>query len=305
MNVIVTGGAGFLGSHVVEELISQKHSPIIIDNFSNSDGNTIRKFVKEKKAKLIKLDVRNFNQVKKLPKASAVIHLAAVASISESYKNPKYVSDVNINGTLNMLEFCKIQKIKKFIFISSASVFGDADQKVSEKIHPEPTNLYGTTKLIGEHLCKIYSSKFGINCVVLRPFNIYGPRQNKEYAPVIPKFLSQLKANKPPKIFGTGKQTRDFINVLDASCGIILALKYKRKPFSIFHLASGKSIKIIELAKIMIKLSHNSLLKPQFKKGDPGVSNSSTSITLIRKELGFVPCKNLKTELGKLISQNY
>ncbi len=302
MNVIVTGGAGFVGSHVVEHLITQNHFPIVVDNFSTGDDHNVEKFIKNKSANLVNVDIRNFDQFKKIPKADAVIHLAAVASISESFKNPKFVTDVNVNGTLNLLEFCRVKKIKKFIFISSASIFGDLTQKVSEKTSPEPTNLYGTTKLIGEEYCKTFSNLFGINCIIFRPFNIFGLRQNKEYAPVIPKFLDKINAKKQPIVFGHGKQTRDFIHVADAARAISMGLDYKNKKFQIFHLGSGKSIKILDLAKIMISVSKTPYLKPVFKKGSVGVLNSSTSINLIKKELGFIPEKNLKAELQKMLS---
>lgn len=302
MNVIVTGGAGFLGSHVVELLISKKHFPIIIDNLSTGNYKNIKKFTKNNTAKFLKLDIRDFKNIQKIPNVSAVIHLAAVASISESFKNPNYVNDVNVNGTLNMLEFCRLKKIKKFVFISSASIFGDNKQKVSEKTSPSPTNLYGVTKLTGEHFCRVYSNLFNINYVILRPFNIFGPGQNIEYAVVIPKFISRINSKKPPIIFGDGKQTRDFIHVVDAARAVVLALNYKKQKFAVFHLASGKSTKILDLAKIMIKSSKYPTLKSISKKGPVGVLHSSTSIKLITRELGFVPRQKLDIELAKLLS---
>ena len=302
MKVIITGGAGFLGSHLVELLVSKNHFPIIIDNLSSGKYKYIKKFVDSKQAKFFNVDINNNKNLKKIPSAKAIIHLAAIASITESINNPKYVNDVNIIGTLNMLEFCKDKKIKKFIFLSSAAIFGDYRKKISESTPTFPTTVYGFTKLMGEHFCRIYSEIFGIKCIVLRAFNIYGPRQNEEYAAVISKFTSRIKKNKPPIIFGNGKQTRDFIYVSDVINAILKALIYNKQKFVIFNLGSGKTTSINQLAKIFIKLSKKKNLKPIHKKEPIGVTCSSTRILKIRKLLGFTPSKRLEDAITELLN---
>jgi len=238
----------------------------------------------------------------KLPKANAIIHVAAIASVVESIDNPIFVNDVNVNGTLNMLEFCRKKNIKKFIFTSSAAIFGDFEGKSNENTKTIPNTVYAGSKLTGEQYCKIYSNLFDISIVCLRPFNIYGPRQNDAYAGVISKFLDRLKNGKRPIIFGDGKQTRDFIHVTDIAMAFFLSIKYDKKKFDVFNLATSKSTSILELAKTFAKTMGKPELKPIFKNAIHGVvKNNSTSNKKLQKTLGFTPSIKLKDGLSNLI----
>lgn len=288
MKVIITGGAGFVGSHLVELLITKNHYPIIIDNLMSGKKEYIEKFVTTKKAEFFKVDIRNIKELLKLPKTSAVIHLAAVASVVESIRNPTYVNEVNVNGTLNLLEFCKKKQIKKFVFTSSAAIYGNYEKKITEDTPTIPTTVYGATKLMGEHFCRIYSDLYGIKSVILRPFNIYGKRQNDSYAGVITKFIQRIHANKHPIIFGSGKQTRDFIHVKDVAKAFERALLFTEKnKFEVFNLATGKSVSINHLADTCLHFSSNKF-KPIYRKAIPGVViHSSTKAQKIKKILGF------------------
>ena len=304
MKVLVTGGAGFVGSHLTELLISKKHFPIIVDNLNSGLYSNIEKFVKSKKAKFIKCDIRNKKKVMELPKVDVIVHLAAIASVVESISNPIFVNEVNVNGTLNILEFCRKKKIKKLVFTSSAAIYGDYEKNISETSPTIPTTVYGSTKLTGEQYCKIYSELFGINITALRPFNIYGPRQNDAYAGVISKFMDRLNENKLPIIFGDGKQTRDFIHVDDIARALYLALGYKKKKFDVFNLATGKSTSVNELAKIFISATKKSGLKPIHKKPISGVViHSSTNPNKIKRDLHFTSKILLKDGIIKFVNQ--
>ena len=305
MKIIVTGGAGFVGSHLTELLIKNGHFPIIIDNLNTGKFRYIKKFVDEGKADFIKLDIRNFSKLMKLPKCSAVIHLAAIASVIESIDNPSFVNDVNVNGTLNVLEFCRKKKIKKFIFTSSAAIFGNNESKITESSPTVPTTVYGSSKLTGEQYCRIYSELFGITTIILRPFNIYGPRQNDTYAGVITKFLNQLKKNKPPIIFGTGKQTRDFIHAHDVARAFFLALGYNKTKFDVFNLGTGKSTSINTLARYFLNSTKKRSMRPIHRKAIPGIIiYNSMNNTKLKKGLGLIPSISLKEGISDLIINN-
>ena len=303
MKIIVTGGAGFVGSHLVELLVKKNHYPIIIDNLNSGVYSNIKNFVDSKQAKFIKCDITNFKKVIQLPKVDAVIHLAAIASVVESNDNPIFVNDVNVNGTLNMLEFCRKNKIKKFIFTSSAAIYGDYEKNITEASPTIPTTVYGSTKLTGEQYCKIYSNLFEINITSLRPFNIYGPRQNDTYAGVISKFMDRLNNNKSPIIFGNGKQTRDFIHVNDVVKAFYSALKYKKKKFDVFNLATGTSTSINELANIFLLATKKLNLKPTHKKPISGVViHNSTNPKKIRENLNFISTINLRDGITNFVN---
>lgn len=304
MKIIVTGGAGFVGSHLIELLIKNKHFPIIVDNLHSGEYKHIKKFIDSGKAKFFKIDIRNKKNLMKLPQVPAVIHLAAIASVLESIDNPSYVNDVNVSGTINMLEFCRKKKIKKFIFTSSAAIFGDFEGKSNEQTKTIPNTVYAGSKLTGEQYCKIYSDLFNISIVCLRPFNIYGPRQNDAYAGVISKFYDRLKNNKRPIIFGDGKQTRDFIHVNDIAMAFFLSIKYDKKNFDVFNLATSKSTSILELAKMFAKIMGKSDLKPIFKNAIHGVVKcNSTNNQKLQKILGFTPSIKLETGLSDLVRE--
>ena len=282
--------------------MKKKHYPIIVDNLHSGNYSYIKKFVDNKKAEFHKIDIRNLKDLMKLPKSNIVIHIAAIASVIESIENPILVNDVNVNGTLNMLEFCRKKNIKKFIFTSSAAIFGDFEGKSNEKTKTIPNTVYAGSKLTGEQYCKIYSDLFDISIVCLRPFNIYGPRQNDAYAGVISKFFDRLKNNKRPIIFGDGKQTRDFIHVTDIAMAFFLSIKYNKKKFDVFNLATSKSTSILDLAKMFAKIMDKPELRPIFKNAIHGVVKcNSTDNQKLRKILGFTPSIKLETGLSDLV----
>jgi len=289
---LVTGGAGFIGSHIVEELVKHKHSVRVLDNFSSGKLENIKPFLN--KISLIKGDIRSKAVCLKAVRGiEFVLHQAALRSVPKSMNNPLEYNDVNISGTLNMLQASSVSKIKSFVFASSSSVYGDVSKfPEKESFVPKPISPYALTKLTGEHYCNIFSLYHGLNTVALRYFNVFGPRQalDDEYAVVIPKFITCILNGKQPPIFGTGKQSRDFTSVRNIVKANIIAAGHKgRSRGRVFNVASGRDYSVLELVRIINKITGKNI-KPKFLDKRPGdVFRTLADLSNIKKELGFVP----------------
>ena len=288
--ILVTGGAGFIGSHIVEALVKRGQKVLILDNFCSGKMKNLSSV--EKKVEIIRGDIRSLDVcLKATKKIDFVLHQAALRSVPKSMLNPKEYNEVNIGGTFNMLEASKINKVKKFVFASSSSVYGDvSDFPEKESFYPQLISPYALSKLAGEHYCKIYSHHYGLATACLRYFNVFGPRQavDDEYAVVIPKFITCMLKGKQPPIYGTGKQSRDFTfvsNVVDAN---LLATK-KNFQAEVFNIASGRDYTILDLVKILNRIMHKNL-KPVFLPARPGdVFKTLADLTRAKKSLCFSP----------------
>jgi nucleoside-diphosphate-sugar epimerase len=222
MLYLVTGGAGFIGSHIVEKLVPAGEKVRVLDNFSSGRRENLKNLLD--KIELVEGDIRDFwTVIKAVEGADFILHQAALTSVQRSIKNPLTTNEVNINGTLNLLEAAKIHQVKRFIYASSSSVYGDTPTlpKV-ETMCPNPISPYAISKLAGEEYCQVFYKVYGLETVSLRYFNVFGPRQNpnSEYAGVIPRFIMALLNGNKPSIFGDGEQSRDFTyveNVVDAN----------------------------------------------------------------------------------------
>ena len=288
MKILVTGGAGFIGRHLVENLL-KKNEVTIFDNFSNSNETLISHLIKMG-AKIIKGDITKLDEISNAAKNQEIIvHLAAIISVEESIKNPSKTFQINVDGTKNVIESCKKNNVKKIVIASSAAVYGEgvAKEKLIEDAKLNPISPYGKSKLVMEQESIKFASKNKIDCVILRFFNIFGVGQSSEYAGVITKFIKKINENKSLEIFGDGMQTRDFISVLDVVNSINNAISSKNN--GIFNIASGKSVKIKELAEIMISLSGKKLEIKYFpsKKGD--IKFSQANISLAKEKLQYLP----------------
>jgi nucleoside-diphosphate-sugar epimerase len=294
---LVTGGAGFIGSNIVEKLLSKKQHVIVLDNLSTGKEENIKPFLKNPLFEFMKADIRNKDEISEAIKdVDYVIHQAAIASVNLSFENPAESFDVNTIGTLNLLQAASKNKIKKFVFASSSSVYGMADGKTSEKIHKGPISPYALSKSFGEELCRLFSKEFKVPTVCLRYFNVFGPRQNifSEYSAVIPKFISAFIKGESPIVFGTGKQTRDFVYVKDVAEANLKAAKSKFKDGEIFNVASGKSISLLQLINTLNKI-FSERKKPIFKKKKSGdIMHSHADIEKIKKELRWLPKNNFE-----------
>ena len=248
---VVTGGAGFIGSHIVDALIERGFDVHIIDNLSAGKIENVNK-----RAKFFKEDIRNLDAVKKITEgADYVFHLAALPRVQYSIQNPTETNDVNINGTLNLLVAAKDAGVKKFIYSASSSAYGNQEKMpLTEDMSASPLSPYGLQKHVGEHYCHIFNIAYGLPTVSLRYFNVYGPRLDPEgdYALVIGKFLKQKKEGKPLTIVPDGEQTRDFTHVEDVVRANILAMESgKVGKGEVINIGAGKNYSVNKIASII------------------------------------------------------
>jgi UDP-glucose 4-epimerase len=285
MKIIITGGAGFIGKHLVNYLLDKGNVITIFDNFSNSEENSMGYFIKNG-VKVINGDIRKFEEIlKETENQDILIHLAAKISVSESILNPSETFEVNVDGTKNVLEACKRSNIKKVIIASSAAVYGESVPKIKlkENTKTNPISPYGKSKLIMEQEIR----KNNINCIILRFFNIFGIGQTPEYAGVITKFIEMISTNKPLEIFGDGMQTRDFVSINDVVESIYDAIKNGKN--GTYNIASGKAITINELAKFMISLSRKDLEIHHISEKHGNIRYSEADISLAKSKIKYVP----------------
>ena len=285
MKILVTGGAGFIGKHLVKYLLDKGNIITIFDNFSNSEEKSINHFIK-KGVNVVNGDIRKFKEIlKETVDQDIVIHLAAKISVSESILNPSETFEVNVDGTKNVLEACKRSNIKKVIIASSAAIYGESVPKIKlkENTKTNPISPYGKSKLVMEQEIR----KNNIDCIILRFFNIFGIGQTPEYAGVITKFIEMISTNKPLKIFGDGMQTRDFVSINDVVESIYDAIKNGKN--GTYNIASGKAITINELAEFMISLSKKDLEIHHISEKHGDIRYSEADISLAKNKIGYVP----------------
>ena len=288
---LVTGGAGFIGSHIVEALARKKHFVRVLDNFSSGKEANLKDAIN--KIDLIKGDIRSKGTCIKVTRGiDFILHQAALRSVPKSMKNPKEYNEVNIGGTLNMLEASAKNRVKRFVFASSSSVYGDIDDfPEREDFLPQPISPYALTKLTGEHYCAIFNQHYGLSCIALRYFNVFGPRQSldDEYAVVIPKFITCILNNEPPPIYGTGRQSRDFTYIDNIVAANILAVTKTNLKGGVFNVASGKDYSILVLVKVLNKIMKKNI-KPIFLSPRPGdVFRTLSDLSRSKRVLGFRP----------------
>ncbi|OIP79081.1 MAG: NAD-dependent dehydratase [Candidatus Portnoybacteria bacterium CG_4_8_14_3_um_filter_44_10] len=250
MKTLVTGGAGFIGSHLVDELIKQGYEVIVIDNLSNGKKENLNP-----KAKFYKKDVRDLKSIAPHFKGvDFVFHLAALPRVQFSIEHPIEANDNNINGTLNVLEAAKLAKVKRVIYSSSSSIYGDQPKyPYKENMPPNLMSPYALHKYVGELYCKMYSFLHELETVCLRYFNAYGPRASTEgaYALVTAVFLKQKKNGEPLTVTGNGKQSRDFTHVFDIVRANILAARSKKiGKAEVINIGGGNDQQIIKVARL-------------------------------------------------------
>ena len=299
MKILVTGGAGFIGSHIVEYLVQRGDNVIVLDNLSNGKMQNMSKVSDD--INFVNGDVRDCNLVEQLVKdVDGVFHEAALVSVPESFKMQNEYFDVNVNGTENILKLAKEYGFK-IVYASSSSVYGNPKSvPIKEDDDRNPLNPYAKTKLEDELLAEKYS-EMGVHVIGLRYFNIFGRRQSKEYAGVIKLFLEKIQQNKAPIINGDGSQTRDFVYVEDVVKANILAMDSNIK-YKFLNVGTGFSISILDLANACIEASGLSL-KPVHGPQLPGdILDSKADLELIKKSLEWKPITKLEDWLVQVIS---
>jgi len=257
-HILVTGGAGFIGSNLVQRLVEQQNKVVVIDNLSTGKLHNIQPFIDDQSIQFIKGDITNYSRVLETIEKyniTHIFHLAAQVSVPLSVERPRDTHEINVNGTVNVLQAAKNQHVQKVVFSSSCAVYGNNNQEnaIKENDVTQPLNPYSLSKLIGEQYCSLYSYCFNLPCVSLRYFNVYGPKQDPdgEYAAVIPKFIDRLQSKHAPIIYGNGDQTRDFVYIDDVVNANLLAAE--KDIQGIFNIATGKQTSIRELALTIMR----------------------------------------------------
>lgn len=288
---LVTGGAGFVGSHMVEELLNRGEYVRILDNFSTGRRQNILQFIDNDNFELIEGDLRSYHIIlEAVNGVDYILHQGAISSVPQSIEDPVTTNDVNINGTANILNAALKIGVKRVIFASSCAVYGNgAELPKREDMNPEPESPYAITKYAGEKYCQIFTKLYGLETVCLRYFNIFGPLQdpNSQYSAVIPKFIQMIKEGKSPIIYGDGEASRDFTYITNVVNANLLACTAKDAVGEVFNIACGVSVTINQLVKKLTDIFGNNT-KPIYKDPRPGdVKNSYASIEKAEALLGY------------------
>ena len=300
--VVVTGGAGFIGSSIVEELYKDNEI-VIIDDLSSGRIENIADFENHSNVTFFQGSILDQELLQRAFRgADIVFHEAAISSVARSIADPISANEVNINGTLNVLIAAKNHKVNKVVFASSAAVYGDASAlPLRENMIPNVRSPYALTKLTGEYYCRLFNELYGLPTISLRYFNVYGPRQNpdSEYSAVIPSFIFNVLKNHPPIVYGNGDQTRDFVYIKDVVQANIIAAR--SKATGVFNIGGGSSTSINELAQDVLRnLGKN--MQPVHKEPREGeVRNSLADITLANS-IGYDPKYALEKGLRETIA---
>ncbi len=299
---LVTGGAGFIGSHLVEALLQRDYQVTVLDNLSTGKENNLPS---HRSLRFIAGDVRDKRKVSaSLRGCDVIFHLAAMVSVEESILKPVVCNDVNVNGTLNLLEEARRKAVERLVYASSTAVYGNATTlPVSETASTNPFSPYGLSKLVAEKHAMLYHRLYNVPSVCLRFFNVFGPRQTPGYyAGVIANFVTDIETRKPLTIFGDGNQTRDFVYVSDAVDACMAATEKKEAIGEIINIGTGRETRIEQLAREIIKISGRRLKirhRPE-RRGE--IRFNYADITKAKSLIGYSPGFTVIDGLRRLLS---
>jgi UDP-glucose 4-epimerase len=303
LKIVITGGAGFIGSHIVEECVTRGYNVVAIDDLSSGDRENIRQFFAD--ISFVKGSVMNQPLLEKAFKnASYVLHQAAIASVQKSILNPVKSHRINTVGALNVFLAARRCGVKRVVYASSSAVYGNATLlPLKENAPLYPLTPYAIQKTTVEMYAKTFSTLYGLETVGLRYFNVFGPRQDpsSSYAAVIPRFIQAIRTEAAPVIYGDGSQTRDFVYVKNVARANLLACSAQDATGEIFNIASGASTSINDLLKKITELVGKNI-SPRYMPERPGdIFHSSADITRARELLGYDPDINLEVNLKRTI----
>jgi len=302
--IVVTGGAGFIGSHLAEELARRGYHVIILDDLSTGKMENIETLLEKETVEFIRGSITDLPLLRKLfQNVDSVFHHAAFPSVPRSIENPLASHEINATGTLNVLLAAKDNGVRKVIYASSSSVYGDTPTlPKTEDMTPNPQSPYAVTKLAGEFYCRIFQEVYGLPTVCLRYFNVYGPRQDphSQYAAVIPRFIKMASEKSPLIIFGDGEQTRDFTFVEDVVEANLLAAE--SNVAGTFNIGRGESITINQLARLTIKLMRNNI-EPSHTEPRAGDIKHSLADISRAKAFGYNPKHSFEEGLKETIGR--
>ncbi|NOX36394.1 MAG: SDR family oxidoreductase [Calditrichaeota bacterium] len=291
MRYLVTGGAGFVGSNLVEELLNRGHQVRVLDNFSTGFRENLTEFAD--RIELIEGDLRSYHIVREaVDGVDFILHQGALPSVPRSIQDPVTSNEVNVGGTLNILHAAVDAKVKRVVFASSSSIYGDSPTlPKQEDMAPNPLSPYAVSKLAGEKYCQVFSRIYGLHTVALRYFNVFGPRQNpnSQYSAVIPKFIKAILNDEPPVIYGDGEQSRDFTFVKNVVEANILATEVDCPPGIVMNCAAHQRITLNELVRTINQILGKNI-QPIYTDPRPGdIKHSFADITRIQETLGYEP----------------
>lgn len=304
---LVTGGAGFIGSHLVEALVERGERVRVLDDFSTGRRENLANVVGH--IELLEGDVADPETTERaVAGCNYVIHLAAIASVQASLEDPRHTHRVNVDGTLNVLDAARRAGVRRVVFASSAAVYGDHTAlPLGEKLPPRPLSPYAAHKAMGEMYCRAFHASYGLPTAVLRCFNVYGPRQDpaNPYSGVISIFAARMARGDRPTIYGDGKQTRDFVYVKDVARAMLLACEQEAAIGGLFNVAGGEQTSILQLAAALNQVLGTSLA-PTFAPAQTGeVRFSQADARRARQVLGWETQVSLREGLSRLVRAEY
>ena len=288
---LVTGGAGFIGSHITELLAREGSQVVVFDNFSTGSIDNLKDV--EGKVEVVTGDIRDLDRLREaMDGVDYVIHHAAEISVIKSLEEPGFVNEVNVGGTINVLVAAREKGAKRVVMASSSAIYGDTGPVAQrEDLLPDPLSPYGASKIAGEHYLSCFYHLHGLETVRLRYFNVFGPKQNpkSQYAAVIPKFIDRILAGKELHIYGDGEQTRDFIYVANVARANLLACTSPNAAGKVFNIACERSVSVNELARTLIGMAGREVEIVHDPPIAGEVRHSVSDTTQARTVLGFEP----------------